>query len=282
MTKTNLLPPLKAVQITWARTGAFSEAFHSQQYAEDANKELKDIKNRAKNNKNEEEYVSNAIALIEANLRNLDNIYKLRNLNFEDNQKLRSTHLDYVKQSLDFGIKTKDFLKSIPSIALGGAGGITLAQIIGASSVQLWIAGLFFAGLGYLINWIIIKNMRVEKQWLYIQQDYERSLYFEEYLNKAYIILKNLYNDVYQEHENIFKNKYPTNESSNELIKNFLKGIQPTFCKHIKKHLKNNNVEDRKGNPITGRKLKKLICEQWTYCETGNLEGTKNCPLWRD
>jgi len=281
MEKTNLLPPEKAVKIAWARTGAFSESIHSQRYADLARIELNDIKSRSKNDEKEKEYVSSAIAVIEANLRNLDTIYKGRELNFKENEKLRSSHLDYVKQSIEFGTRAKDYLKSLPSITLGGASGVTLAQILGASNIQLWVFGLVSAAIGYSIYWMVIRNSRIDKLWLYVIQDYERGIYYKHYLDRVTLTLNSLYIEIDRFHENIFGEKYPKDTEVNEVIRELLKGIQPTYCKYVHSHLKRGIVEDRNGKKIVGRKFRKKVGEQWFACESGIEDIVKNCPYWK-
>jgi len=90
MSQTTLLPPITAIRMIWARTGAFSNDEHSKLSAVLTEAALKDIKDRAEKDDKEREYVISAIATMDASLRSLDTIYKGRELNFQENERLRS------------------------------------------------------------------------------------------------------------------------------------------------------------------------------------------------
>ena len=96
MAQTALLPPITAVRIVWARTGSFSNDEHSGQSAALVEVALKEIKDRAEKDENERRYVTSAISTMDASLRNLDMIYKGRQLNFQENEQLRTAYLDSV------------------------------------------------------------------------------------------------------------------------------------------------------------------------------------------
>ena len=271
MSKTSLLPPFTAVRLVWARTGAFSEkAKHSQlaaTLAEDAQKNIKVTAEKEKaNNPEEYEYVNSATATMDAGLRNLDIVYKGRELNFEENEKLRSTYLNAVKETLEFGNSFKDFLKSLPTMTIGSVTGIAFAQsILKISDERLWGIGLGLAAVSYLVNLLIVKLMRKRKQQLYIIQDYERTLYYEQYVNRTEAVLTSLYNDIDRIHKNVFGAPYPAEKSTMEIIGDILEGVKPTFCKYTHKHLRE----------------KRITPELWSLCETGNEDETKDCPEWK-
>mgnify|MGYP001569367040 FL=1 len=65
------------------------------------------------------------------------------------------------------------------AMSIGGAGSVTVAQYFKLSGIQLWGVGLALAGLGYIINLLIVRKMRRSKQMLYVGQDYERGLYYD-------------------------------------------------------------------------------------------------------
>ena len=184
MAMTNLLPPFTAVRLAWALTGAFSNDPESKLSAVMAETTLKDIQDRAKSNDRENKYIVSAIATINSSQRSLDTVYKGRQLNFEENEKLREAYLDEVRESLDFGKKAKDFIQSLPAMTIGAVGGITLTRAIAEwvsqiSNTQVdtelltWGFGLFFAAVGYLVNLQYVRNARDRTQQLYVEQDYE-------------------------------------------------------------------------------------------------------------
>ena len=269
MAQTSLLPPVTAVRMVWAWTGAFSNDKESKLSATLVEGKIKDIKDRAERDENERKYVITALATMDASLRNLEVIYKGRQLNFEENEQLRKFYLDSVNENLDFGNKAKDILKSLPAMSIaGGAGGVTVAQYLAThfnlSSTQLWGIGLAFAGLGYIINLIIVKCMRRSKQMLYVRQDYERNLYYDQYISRVSITLASLYLDLDRIHKNVFGQSYPVDGDVKAIVGDMLEVVRTTFCQYIHKHMRQ----------------KKITPELWSFCETGKTEAIEKCPFW--
>jgi len=253
--------------MVWALTGSFSDDEQSKQSAVLVEADLKDIKQRAESETNEKEknYIMNAMHVINSSLRSLETAFKGRQLNFEENEKLRSASLDSIKESLEFGKKAKDFLKSLPSMTIGAAGGVTVAAHYGLKDIRLWGIGLILAGIGYFVNLIIVRYTRKQKQMYYILQDYERSLYYENYITRVSLILTFLYLDLDRIHKTVFGQTYPTKpDTSDQMIKDLLSGVRPTFCPFIHKHI----IE------------KKISPELWSQCETGNPVGIRACLFW--
>lgn len=265
MSTTMLLPPVSAVRIVWALTGAFSNDEHSKQSAVLTEAALKDIKERAKADDNEKKYVISAIATMYASRRSLDTVYKGRELNFEENEKLRSAYLDSVKENLAFGEKARDFLKSLPSMTIGAAGGVTVAQALDVSDISLWGIGLLLAATGYLVNLLFVRRAREKTQLLYVIQDYERSLYYDQYVVRVSVILTSLYLDLDRIHKNVFGQSYPVDSTEvNAIVEEMLRGVRPTFCQYVHKHIRE----------------KKITPALWPVCETGSSEGITKCPHW--
>ena len=178
MPKTALLPTITAVRMVWAMTGKFSDDEPSKTMATYVEDVLKSIEDQAAGISPEEKsYVTSVAATMKASLRSLDTAYKGRDLNFEENEKLRTAYLESVKESLSFGSKAQDFLKSLPTMTIGAAGGVTVAQAFQVSNVALWGVGLVLAALGYLVNLFFVRRARRQTQMLYVSQDYERGLY---------------------------------------------------------------------------------------------------------
>ena len=268
MAKTALLPTATAVRMVWAMTGKFSNDEQSKtmsQYVEDS---LNRIEDQAQTQSPEEKsYVTSAVATMKASLRSLDTAYKGRTLNFEENEKLRAAYLESVKESLDFGGKAQDFLKSLPSMTIAGAGGVTVAQALNITGINLWLLGLVLAAVGYLINLMIVRLARRRTQMLYVTQDYERGLYYEQYLSRVTNILLGLFLDLERIHERAFQTSCETNTSPHALesiISKILAGVHSTSCPYIHKHMSE----------------KKVTPELWTRCESGHEEAIKKCPLW--
>lgn len=264
MSSTTLLPPVTAIRMVWAQTGRFSDDAHSQETSILVDASLKSIVDQAEDD--EKKYVTSAVATMNACLRSLDIVYKGRELNFQENEKLRLAYLESIKESLSFGEKAKDFLQSVPTMTIAAAGGVTIGQILKASPIVLWGLGLVLAAAGYLFNRLIVRRARRQTQMLYIAQDYERSVYYNHYITRTSTILKSLYLDLDRIHKNIFGTPYPIDgiEIGN-VIKDLLEGVRPSFCKYVHKHISE----------------KKITPEIWATCETGCIDSVKYCPHWR-
>lgn len=270
MAKTTLLPTATAVRIVWGMTGKFSDDEQSRTmatYVEDALKHIEEQAQAQGVNPKEKSYVTSAIATMKASLRSLDIVFKGRTLNFEENEKLRATYLESVKESLNFGNKAKDFLKSLPTMTIGAAGGVTVAQVLGVSETVLWGLGLVLAALGYLVNLRFVRLARHQTQMLYVAQDYERDLYYDQYVSRVTDILLGLLLDLERIHKRVFQENYEAKTIPSALegiINEILVGVRSTFCPYAHKHMRN----------------KKITPELWTLCESGNVEAMRLCPLW--
>lgn len=106
----------------------------------------------------------------------------------------------------------------------------------------------------------------------HIKQDYERNMYYEQYLARVQLILESLYTDIDQIHHNIFGAQYP--DPDKERAPRLLAVIQPTHCKYMHKHM------------MEGKITPKL----WLLCETGTVEREAQklkdrkqmCNRWED
>ena len=276
--RTAVLSPLAAVEMVWAATGAPSQDKESdtKTKAVKVRNELNTILERYEkddikpgNAAMECEYLRGAKASIESAIRSLDIIYKGRELNFEEISKLRDVQMEYIKDTLHFGTRAKDFLHSLPSIVIGSAGGLTLGEYLAkkfadGSPILMLLLTLAAGGLGYLIYIIAIAINRTAKRRLMIAEDYNRNLYYEQYLNRCYYVLLDLYLDLETVHERVFGNKYFPKEEGAEFVKRNLQGAQPTFCEYVHKHYSE----------------KKITPKLWAICETGNENNEKDCPKW--
>lgn len=276
--KTLLLPPTTAVRIVWALTGSFSSDEHSQRAAQYAEQSMKNIETSAlESNDRERQFVTTTIAAMQATRRSLDTVYKGRELNFEENKQLRAAYLDSIKEGIDFGRKAQDFLKSLPAMTIAGAGGLTVADYFGLSGIKLWALTLGVAAIGYLINLIIKRYSRRLSQMQYIKQDYERNMYYDQYVARVHLILESLYADIDQIHHNIFGAPYPDPDKERaprRVVEELLAGMRPKLCKYIHKHM------------AEGKITPKL----WSLCETGTVEREAKkaedrkqmCEEWED
>ncbi len=264
---TSLLPPLSAVRMAWALTGAFANEDPSTRAAQTVENRLKHIIERAgKANKKENEYVLNAIACVEASMRSLDTVYKGRQLNFQENEKLREVYLESVREGFDYGKKAKDFFTSLPGASIGGAGGITLISLLGETKpTVLWGVTIALTAVGYIANVLIVQYFRKRKQLLYVAQDYDRDLYYDRYISQVGLILTSLYSDIDHIHRNVFGQEYPVeSDAPANLVADLLKGVRPPLCRLVHKHMLQ----------------KKITPRLWSLCEAGSEAAQRNCELW--
>ncbi|MCK4698264.1 MAG: hypothetical protein KAT53_08175 [Dehalococcoidia bacterium] len=263
-TPTKLLPPFAAVRLTWALTAQFSKGAESQNISVLADKVLKDIHGQAKGGP-EQGYVDSAIAIIMAGMRTLDTIYKHRELNFDENEKLRSVALDNARENLEFGKKASDFIKSLPAMTVTTGTGVITASALGMEPLQLWMLGILLAGLSYWVNLRVVRWWHAKKQELYLNQDYERNLYFEQYVTRVSTTLTSIYIDIDRVHERVFRQPYPLEppEDVSHIVEGTLKGIRHTMCDYVHKHM-------REG---------KIVPRLWPLCETGG-KAAEECELW--
>lgn len=268
---TKLLPPPTAVRIAWAQTGFFSTASpESKDIATESKKNLDDIKAQAaKESDQEKSYVVDAIVDIEATMRSLDTIYKGRQLNIEENDKLRNENLENIKQDMQFGRNARDAVKSLPTMAItSGVGTISLNQLLQSWDLpawSLWLIGLGTAGVGYFINFGFISWASSRRQILFVRQDYERDMFYQQYLVRVRTALINLYNDIDRLHYNSFNSYYPAGASENaiSIVEGMLKGVQPTMCEYVHKHMDCGIITP----------------DIWTLCETGG-KPVESCKHW--
>lgn len=261
-------PPTMATQLAWAQTGMSSDV-DSKNKALQVEHLLKDIVAEvlSKGGKEETRYVKAALAAMKSTERSLDIAYKGRALNFRENAELRETNLAQIEESLRFGSQAKDFLKSLPAMTITGAGGLTVAEALNITGVSLWVLGLGLAGLGYVVNLGFVAWARRLKCKQYIQQDYERNIYYNQYITRVKNILESLYLDLCRLHKTIFGQEYhpPGVISAEAFIHELLSGVTPVRCKHIVSHM-------RRG--IVTPKL-------WPLCETEEVSSRQDCPHWR-
>jgi uncharacterized membrane protein YuzA (DUF378 family) len=204
---------------------------------------------------------------MDASLRNLDIITKGRDTNFEQNEKLRSAYLRTIEENIEFGNRAKDILKSLPTMSVASLGGVTVFDVIAdylgraLTTASMVLILLGSAGAGYLINLYFVRESRKRQQELLIKEDYERQLYFDQYVNRVKLTLMALYNDLNRLHENFIGTAYPEKSDVEKAVLELLEGARPTFCEYVHKHM-------REG---------KITPELWVKCETGANE---NCPQY--
>lgn len=274
--RTVLLPPPTAVRMVWALTGAFSDDVSSKDNAARVETVLKGLLSRAEKERAEHplefEYVITAYATLQSSLRSLDTVYKGRTLNFYENEQLREAYLNNVRDSLNFGKSFQDFLKSLPTMTITAAGGLTFFQWLGQrfalfeDPVVLWLLGLGLAGAGYGVNLWFVSLSRRQTQMNYVRQDYDRGLYYEQYVNRVSLILTALMSDLERLHENVFGQPYLTQDDDpKQIIEGLLKDVRPTHCPLIHQHMRQGVITP----------------SLWPTCESGLMDDVVTCPYYQ-
>jgi hypothetical protein len=268
METTALLPTVTVVRMAWALTGQFSNDDLSNRmarYVEDQLKHIEDESHQPGVSPEEKSYVSCAIATLRASLRSLENAYKGRELNFAENKKIRDIYLDQVQENLKFGNSAKDFFKSLPAMTISSAGGLTLLQLTEFSETVKWGIAAVLLAVGYLVNLLIVRQSRSRTQILYVYQDFDRDMYYDQYIHRVTGILHGLFLDLERIHQRIFGVTFEKDINRlMDIVKDMLAGVQSPMCPYAYKH---------KGEG-------KISPELWAICESGNPEATAFCPFW--
>jgi len=174
--------------------------------------------------------------------------------------------LEAIKENIEFGKEATDYLKTLPTMVVSGVGSITIADLLlKVFDIKLLIIyGLIFAAIGFIGYLVYIRLIRNFKIKLYIAQDYERTLYYEQYVNRVMMVLNNLYNELDQIHQHVYGFSYSQvfYSDENDNIEMFLSGIRPTFCEFTHEHMSKRKIKP-------GR---------WAGCEVGIEEVELECP----
>ena len=270
---TRLLNPMTAVRIAWARTGVFSSSPQSEAMGKQANQRLRRIEedaNASDGDPNEREYVGQVVSAMDATHRSLDTIYKGRDLNFKENAKLRESSLESIEDVVKFGTRSRDFLRSLPGTAAGSAGGIGLLSLFYPAGAEIpslvpWAVGIGAAALGYFVNQAAMIWSRRWKEANYIREDFDRGLYFQQYVERARLALRSLHEEACTAHRRIFGEDV-CGDDEREALGSFLSEIAPAFCVYVRKHMQQGIIR----------------CRHWPMCETGGPPETDRgaCDLW--
>lgn len=265
--KTKFLPPDMAVRIAWALTNQLSESESVRLEATRATQLMKDIRiNVDIKDKKEEQYVNWVCAAIEATYRDLVTITNGRNLNFAEVKELRDKEMEKLNQNSQFTTNLQSSIPKISGMTIGGVG----ISILFTKIVPIFEEGYFLpvlaigAAISYVIDGLYFiprTNEKIQNQ--KVKLDYDRNLYYMQYINRSREALKALYISADRYHRNIFRSSYYSKEEIPEIetiIDEVLSGISPTMCNNISKCMIGNIVKP----------------DMYAVCETGlNIE---NCP----
>ena len=229
------------------------------------------INGRKRINGVQDRYLDRIKIAMSVALRNLNVVYKGRNLDFQENEKLRNAYLEAIRADVEFGTGIHEFLRNLPAMVTGSIVAIIVGMTVGSETdisqytgLQKILAGaviLVAALIGFwvkrLFTWLSVKK----KKRLYVLQDYERNLYFKNYLKKGEKILQELLMELHTIHNGIFKTKSQGLMEDKKEVSRMVMQQHPTWCKYIYQHRREN----------------KITPEVWAYCENGNEIAKELC-----
>lgn len=213
-------------------------------------------------------YLAGALAAVDGCVRSLETIYKGRELNFKELDKLRDAALEYVKVAQGRGENLREDLRSLlqatPALVLGGLTGASIAIVAGAAILPAaaLIVGSTIAVYGVSVGWTWAVT-----QWKlmdYVRNDFYRNIYFERYLGQVRERLTSLYREVDDLHEMIFKARFPGG-SAEDTVKGLLAPLGMGRCKYWEEHMD----------------MQLITPDLWPWCEATMDGGGRRCPYWR-
>jgi hypothetical protein len=201
--RTMYLPPEVAVKIAWELSGQYSSNPIERNIAHSTNEKLRALGERVSRlnpNSKEAQYVSAALALIGATERTLQTTISGRDLNMKEEDQLREESQKNILYFSQFSSNLQSIIPRIGSMTIVGAGGgIAVTELFEQVLQELpdYVLPLtiaFAAAVGYLLHGLVVVPIVKRKlQRDKIQADYNRDLYYTQYVNRAKETLKDLY-----------------------------------------------------------------------------------------
>ena len=264
--QTQILPPFLAVGITWALTGKWSENAESRSKASDEEDRLRDFVQRARNSGDVKElsYVEGAVSAINLGLRNLAIIAELRKKNFQEVDRLRGAQLSVVEHFQKLTGSWQSLGPRLGAVGIGGVLGGSLSTVLGnlpgEVNAAISIGGMIFF---YLLHGVvvvpIVKHFKMRD---IMKRDYDRNLYYDQYLERSKLALRSTYRDLERLHTSIFARPYDETVNVDSLVESMIGGAKSTMCEHVHNHM------------VQGI----ITADLWSMCETG--DGKENCRHW--
>lgn len=269
--ETRIVPPIVVLRIIWALTGKWSGNPESRKQAQNEEDRLKDLKKRAEESgdSREKAYVEGVISIINSGLRDLGIIYEGRNKNFEEVDTLRSAQFESIEH---YSKLTGGWQSAWPRLSAGGIGGISgaiglseLVEKVAGNTPDWWTGAFTIGGVGvsYILHeWIVVPLVKRAKMKDIIKRDYDRNLYYDQYVDRSRLTLRSIYRDLERLHASAFRGPYDGTVNEDQVVNDVMAGAPSTMCPHVHRHT-----------------LRGLITpDLWSMCETGN--GKETCPYW--
>jgi hypothetical protein len=263
--KTQILPPIEAVEIAWGRTVEVSSNESARSSAENSKRLMENKIKRAAStstDQKEQQYVESASSAIEAAYRNLVTARNSLDLNFREAKALGQTEKEKFEHFEKF---SSDLQSLVPKVAEMTIGGITGGVLIGAifenwfpESMKTYTMPLvlaFFASLTLFIHQlVVVPVVKVKTQQQVLRSEYDEIQYYKQYVARVRNTLKSLYERVERAHEDYFGERYWEASSSEQVVDNVLIGLEQGMCKNVAACIMKERVTPK----------------QWSTCETGN------------
>jgi hypothetical protein len=279
MAATAVLPPSLAVEIAWGISNEFSKDTEAKLLGEVAKVDLERLVQSANTSGTDKEkrYVNGTATLIDGALRTLHIVVAGRDLNIDALDELRSKRREDIEASAKLSGSLQSIApRAVSTLFVGGAAGAGLSEAltrwagIHATDVALF-QGLVIAAAaaaGYVTHALIIAPLvRRGLTRELIKKDYDRTLYFDQYYERCYLVLFSLCERVNNWHEAVFGGPFP-DTNAREVANRALSGAQSTPCLWVHNHMRNGWVTP----------------DLWSLCETGGikLDAVKSaCPVYR-
>jgi hypothetical protein len=266
--RTQILPPFLAVGITWTLTGKWSENAEFKIKAAEEEDRLKDFVKRARDSGDVKElsYVEGAVSAINIGLRNLAIIFELRKKNFEELESLRDAQLSVVQEFQTLTSSWQSLGPRLGAVGIGGVLGGSLSTVLGnlpgGVNAAISIGGMIFF---YLLHGVVVVPMvKYFKMKDIMKRDYDRNLYYGQYLERSKLVLYSTYQDLERLHTSTFGRPYDetVKVSVDSLAESIIAGAKSTMCEHVHKHM------------VRGI----ITADLWSMCETG--DGKEDCRYW--
>lgn len=271
--------PETAARLAWSLTLAHSGSKTvGELYAQRPHNLMDDIKKQAEKSGREQDikYVDNLYVAIYACLRGLVTIINGRNLNYKEIDELRDKQRELIKSLSTFTINTQTLLpRLIGPGAITLAGGLTISELLvrqfpKVSPYSLYIGLITALALAYFtIELAIVPRLVRRAQKIMVENDYERNLYYRQYVERSKLALTSLLDEAL----GIYKKFYGDYEieDKDSVIDEIVAGIAPSQmgnykpCKYIEKCYWDEE---------------EILTKRWPVCETGI--GSVECPVYKN
>lgn len=216
------------------------------------------------------EYLRRILPVMVSSLRSLHTIYQGREVSFNEIKKIRDAIGADIDEKKTLGTNIKSFITKLPGMSAGGITGYLLAEeyLFCYGDWMKYLIAIIAAGLGYLVQLGMMTWYQRKKRWNSIRLDYERNLFYLQYIERiretlgtTYMIIHKIHHVVYSENGDYTK---PIKDEINDIINNIISGIEPKYCRYIHYHM---NIDTRWWHYPYFMKYTKI--NRWPLCVTG-------------